>query len=342
MAYGWKPYVPVAKRRAAATRKMKQLEKSGREIEPVEITGRKIARTFWGEAWCNHLERFSDYANRLPRGRTYVRNGSVCHLTVSEGRIQAIVSGSALYDIDIRIKPLAKAKWKRVREQCAGRIGSLLELLQGKLSSQVMEIVTHRDQGLFPEPGEIELSCSCPDWADLCKHLAAVLYGVGARLDQQPELLFKLRGVDHQELITADLDLGGAGGHRRLEEEDLSSLFGVDIDDAEPPAAPRRPAARKRAPAKGRGPADGAKSAATDAPGGEFIPTGNAVARLRKRLGMNKSEFARVVGVSPPTITNWENRKGALTLQRPHLDSLRRIAAMTPDQAAECARRRRK
>ena len=197
--YGWNPYVPAAQRRAKAAREMRKLRKKGIKIESVEVEGRKIARTFWGEAWCKHLEKFSDYANRLPRGRTYVRNGSVCHLAITKGKIEAIVSGSELYNIDIRITALPANRWKRLRKQCAGQIGSLLELLQGRLSNHVMEIVTDRDRGLFPKPGEIKLSCDCPDWAGMCKHIAAVLYGAGARLDHQPELLFLLRNVDCDE-----------------------------------------------------------------------------------------------------------------------------------------------
>ncbi len=234
--YEWRPYVSVAQRRAKALREMQKLRKKGKKIEPVELEGRKIARTFWGDAWCKHLEQFSDYANRLPRGRTYVRNGSVCHLAISKGKIEAIVSGSELYNIDIRITPLAENRWKKVRKQCAGQIGSMLELLQGRLSNHVMEIVTDRNQGLFPKPSEIKFSCDCPDWAGMCKHVAAALYGIGARLDHQPELLFLLRNVDHDELITAELELqtatSGKGKRRRLASQDLSDVFGVEIEES--------------------------------------------------------------------------------------------------------------
>ncbi|MBS1201577.1 MAG: zinc finger, domain protein [Chromatiaceae bacterium] len=326
--FGWKPYVPVAKRRAKADREMKKLAKQGRQIEPVVIDGTKIARTFWGEAWCKHLEQYSDYANRLPRGRTYVRNGSVCHLSVGKGKIEAVVSGSELYQVAITIEPLPAAKWKRLREQCTGQIGSLLELLHGRFSNQVMQIVTHRDQGLFPNPTEIHTQCSCPDWAGLCKHLAAVLYGVGARLDQQPELLFRLRGVDHQELITADLDptraAEGAGKGRRLATDDLSEVFGIDLDDEFTPAPRKPPATRKQTVSK-------APTATAEPP---FAPTGPAIAQLRERLDMNKSQFARLVGVSPPTITNWERKAGAIDLHPDHLKCLRRVSTLTESEAA--------
>jgi len=195
--------VPVAERRAKAARETAKLaKKTGRAASPVVLDGRKIASTFWGKAWCDNLEAYSDYANRLPRGRTYVRNGSVVDLQINKGSISALVSGSELYRIEIKIKPLPPVLWKSIQAECAGKIDSLIELLQGKLSSAVMQIVTRHEKGLFPTPKEIDLDCSCPDWADLCKHVAASLYGVGAKFDQNPALLFLLRGVDPAELIS--------------------------------------------------------------------------------------------------------------------------------------------
>lgn len=324
MSYGeWKPYVPVAKRRARAAREINKLRKKGKDIQPIEIQGRKIARTFWGEAWCNHLEKFSDYANRLPRGRTYVRNGSVCHLGISKGKVEAIVSGSELYTVKINILPLPANKWKTIRKQCAGQIGSMLELLQGRFSDNVMKIVTDQNKGLFPSPGEIKLACDCPDWAGMCKHIAAVLYGVGARLDHQPELLFLLRNVDHEELITTELDLqsatSGKGKRRRLAEADLSDVFGVDMDEPVTPVRRESPARKKK----------GGKTKNT------CTPTAAAVTRLRKRFRMNTSQFAKLVGVSPPTVSNWENGSGRLNLRQRSLDALNRVAEFTPEQARE-------
>ena len=249
--YGFRPYVSVAERRRRAMKKMDALRKKGTDVHPVEIDGRKIAKTFWGEAWCNHLESFSDYANRLPRGRTYVRNGSVCHLAVDKGQIEAKVSGSELYTVRIAMKTLPPKKWKEVKRRCTGQIGSLIELLQGNLSDQVMEVVTDQQNGLFPLPGEISLKCSCPDWATMCKHVAAVLYGVGARLDHKPELLFKLRGVDHEELIAADAEAAvsaatTSGKSKRLAAGDLSDVFGIDLDAAGP-GQPSPTPSKKRA-----------------------------------------------------------------------------------------------
>jgi len=250
----WKPYVPVAERRRQAAKKVSKLKGKGVDVDPIEIDGRIIARTFWGKAWCDHLESYSDYANRLPRGRTYVRNGSVCHLAVSRGSVEAKVSGSELYDITIGIKTLPAAQWKRLKKNCAGRIGSLLGLLQGDLSGDLMEVVTDRNQGLFPSPSEISLDCSCPDWADMCKHVAAALYGVGARLDERPELLFLLRGVDHEELIDSGadavlLEANSTVDSDKLASDDLSDIFGIDLAPEGDPK-PKAPAKRKSRPRK--------------------------------------------------------------------------------------------
>ena len=180
---------------------MQKLAKKGQAVEPVIVEGRTIARTFWGKSWCENLERYSDYESRLPRGRTYVRNGSVVDLKIARGEIAAMVSGSEVYTVRDRHQGRLAAVWKALCEDCAGSIDSLVELLQGRFSKGVMERVCLPGKGLFPIPEEIKLSCSCPDWADMCKHVAAVLYGVGARLDASPELLFILRGVDHAELV---------------------------------------------------------------------------------------------------------------------------------------------
>ncbi len=246
MSWGgyWKPYVPVAQRQANAKKAMEKLsKKKGIATQPIRIEGRLIATTFWGKKWCEHLEAYSDFANRLPRGRTYVRNGSVCHLDIRKGQIEAKVMGSELYTITIGIEALPGERWRQLKAKCAGGIGSLLELLQGRLSEHVMTHVTDRDQGLFPSPKEIQLECSCPDWADMCKHVAAVLYGVGARLDEKPDLLFLLRGVDHTELISTDsakavTSKASGSGRKRLEGSALADVFGIDLEIAAPISEP--------------------------------------------------------------------------------------------------------
>jgi len=340
----WPRYVPVSERRAKAERDMTKLQKKGQIIQPVNIEGRTIARTFWGKGWCDHLESFGDYSNRLPRGRSYVRNGSVCHLEIMSGRVEAKVAGSSLYSVEVEIKPLSPIKWRDIQHRCAGRIGSLIELLQGRLSDEIMNAVTDPEAGLFPLPGEIKYTCSCPDWADMCKHVSAVMYGIGARLDEQPELLFMLRGVDHNDLISGETaavaeSLAGTGERRSrrrtVADADLSAVFGVELED-EPCAeaaeesrtyqsavAPptRRSVQRGKTagpPAKKQAKRGSAASAAARKPA-PFKPTGKAVADLRARLGLSVAEFARAAGVSALCVANWEKRKGAI---RPHAKSL--------------------
>jgi uncharacterized Zn finger protein len=258
--YGAFPeYVPVAERRARAQREAAKLaKKTKRVLAPVgPIESRTIVNTFWGKAWCQNLESYSDYASRLPRGRSYARNGSVVDLQIASGRITALVSGSELYETTVVIKPLEPRRWKEIATSCTGKIDSLVDLIQGNLSNAVMEVVTHRERGLFPTPKQIELDCSCPDWADMCKHVAAVLYGVGARLDNRPELLFTLRDVDHLELV-GKAATGGAllgarprGARKVIQSADLSAVFGIEMDTGTPKPARAKPPSKT--PSKQRG-----------------------------------------------------------------------------------------
>jgi uncharacterized Zn finger protein len=232
--WGWRPYVSVAERRRKALKEMEKRKKKGHLVSPVIIEGRTIVKTFWGKAWCENLERYSDYANRLPRGRTYVRNGSVVDLQISAGTIQALVSGSAIYKVAITVTPVTKARWKSICSDCAGAIDSLVELLQGRFSKGVMERICRQGAGLFPSPGEIKLSCSCPDWAGMCKHVAAVLYGIGARFDEHPELLFRMHAVKEEELLAEagralPLAKQRPSASKVLDSEDLAGIFGLDM-----------------------------------------------------------------------------------------------------------------
>jgi uncharacterized Zn finger protein len=237
--YGWKPYVSVAERRRRAADEMARLRKNGHPVSPVVVEGRHIAKTFWGKAWCDNLEGYSDFANRLPRGRTYVRNGSVVDLQIEAGEITAFVSGTDIYRVTVQVTPVSKPRWQSICKDCAGAIDSLVELLQGRFSKGVMERVCRQKTGLFPSPREIQFRCSCPDSAGMCKHIAAVLYGIGARLDEQPELLFRLHSLDENELIAGagtELPLVKKAPPRSkvLEGEDLSALFGLDIAEDVP------------------------------------------------------------------------------------------------------------
>lgn len=236
--YGWGHYVSVAEKRRQAERKIAELKKKGDPIAPVTIPGRVIARNFWGKAWCSNLERYSDFASRLPRGRSYVRNGCVVDLQISAGKIAAKVSGQELYNVSISIAPVVARRWQAICRDCSGTIDSLVELLQGRMAKSVMDRVCREGDGLFPAPDEIKLSCNCPDWADMCKHVAATLYGVGVRLDEAPQLLFVLRGVDEGELLAGsgqEMTKPAPNASAVLNDGDVAALFGIEMVDVTGP-----------------------------------------------------------------------------------------------------------
>jgi uncharacterized Zn finger protein len=249
----FRPYVSVATKRMLAARALAKLTKhNGRKPEPIIVTNRRgrIATTFWGQAWCDNLERYADFANRLPRGRTYVRNGSVVDLAVGKGKVEARVAGSELYTVTVRMAPMAKARWRRLVARCTGKIGSLVGLLRGELSADVMAVLADQKEGLFPAPREMTLDCSCPDWAGVCKHVAAVLYGVGVRLDASPALFFTLRQVDETELLSSATSGALSRTHRsagkQIAPDKLAAVFGIEIEDR--PAARARVGPQRRAP----------------------------------------------------------------------------------------------
>jgi len=282
--YGFRPYVPVQARRSRAQRALPRLLGKGKTPAPVQGQGKSIAASFWGQAWCKNLERYSDYASRLPRGRTYVRNGSVVHLDVLPGEVLAYVSGSELYTVKIKIAPVVAARWKTLCAACVGSIGSLVELLKGELDAQVMERVCQGETGLFPNPKEIALNCSCPDWADMCKHVAAVLYGIGVRLDDDPEVLFRLRKVSAAELVAGAgrglaLPKRGPSKEKVLAQNQVAGVFGIELSEVAPPvAAPvasRAPRGRAKQAAAPRQRASTSKLAA----GGDKRPAKRSAAR---------------------------------------------------------------
>ncbi|OHB24651.1 MAG: hypothetical protein A2X84_09845 [Desulfuromonadaceae bacterium GWC2_58_13] len=333
--YDWAPYVSVAERRAKAQKQLEKMKKKGMDLQPVHLSGRKIAGSFWGKGWCDHMESFSDYANRLPRGRSYVRNGSVCHLEIAGGRIKALVSGTTLYNVTISIDPLKKSKWETVKRACSGKIASLIDLLRGKLDQSVMEIVSDRKDGLFPLPGEMKFDCDCPDWAGMCKHVAAVLYGVGARLDQSPEMLFVLRGVNHEELVdvsaaVADATKSGSS-RRRIAATGIADVFGIELadegvaDDPFPvapsrkskPEKPPKAAVQASAPKTASGKTAWLEKVLKQRPGKKepvqapSFPepfTGAAVYAWRRALGESQVEFAARLRMSAASVSQWENK----------------------------------
>lgn len=255
MSYGeFKPYVPVAARAKKVERAIAKANKAGAPLAPIAAYRGAIAKTFWGKAWCDNLERYSDFANRLPRGRTYVRGGAVIDLVVAPGEVRAQVMGSSVYTVGMSVAAVPNKQWQSIGADCSGSIDTLVELLQGKLSKAVMERICRQRTGLFPSPQELKFECSCPDWAVMCKHVAAVLYGIGARLDQQPELLFALRKVDVKELV-GQAGAGLALPARRpargkvLDDALLGDVFGIEM------AAPAVPKPRKPSPPPRKPPA---------------------------------------------------------------------------------------
>lgn len=237
-------YVPVAEKKAQAAEKLKQLQKKRPGIKPVILEGSTLARTWWGKSWNQNLERYADYSNRIGRGRSYVRHGAVLDLQIAAGQVTALIQGSSSrpYKVEITVKAMSAPQWAAIKRQCDGRLKSLQELLAGKFPKELIEIFFSEGKGLFPSPKEISFECSCPDWASMCKHVAAALYGIGARIDEDPSLFFTLRDVRTDDLVagaiqdkTAELlAKADARSAKVLEEDDLSSLFGIELDNPPP------------------------------------------------------------------------------------------------------------
>lgn len=237
----YKKRATVGELKLKAEKSLKKLKKKNPDdIRPVIIEGTKIAKCWWGKAWNDNLERYSDYENRIGRGKSYLKNGMVLDLRIKEGEAEAIVQGSRVkpYDVGIYIEPLKKEIWESIVKDCQGRIESLQELIEGKFPKELSELLTAKGRGLFPAPDEIDFHCTCPDWADMCKHVAAVLYGIGTRIDNNPELLFTLRGVNIDELISKTIEKKSEEllkkstkkSKRAIVDEAVSDIFGIDID----------------------------------------------------------------------------------------------------------------
>jgi uncharacterized Zn finger protein len=313
--FGWNPYVRVAARRQQAAHRLAKLRKKSNEVSPVQIEGRKIATTFWGKAWCENLERYSDFENRLPRGRTYVRNGSVIDLQVAAGTVTALVSGSDVYDVRVDVAVVPKARWRAICRDCTGAIDSVIELLQGRLSTSVMARICEPKTGLFPAPKEISFRCSCPDWAWMCKHVAAVLYGIGARLDDRPELLFLLRRVDRHDLI-AKVDSAlrparkGPAAAKVLDTGDLSQMFGIEIAQSQPASVSAT--RQKRVMRDSAPPSIRAHAAGSEAGGTKPVPpaekrTAHAASRTAPRVPA--SSHAKRAAISVRMKQYWRDRR---------------------------------
>jgi len=230
-------YVSVAEKKEKAKKQIEKMKKKNPNLEPIIIEGKNIANTWWGKAWNKNLENYADYSNRISRGRSYVRNGAVLDLKIEPGVVRALVQGSAKkpYEIEIKIVPLSNEKWESILTLCNHKIDNLAELVEGKFPKELEEIFTLKGKGLFPTDKEIKFSCSCYDWADMCKHVTAALYGIGARFDEDPTLFFKLRNIDFEVLLKKTieqkmqnlLENSDKKSDRVLDDKDIFGLFGL-------------------------------------------------------------------------------------------------------------------
>jgi uncharacterized Zn finger protein len=249
--YYYPPYVPVAARRAKAERTLQQLRKKQPHLKPVMIAGTRLATTWWGQSWNSNLERYADYHNRIGRGRSYVRHRAVLDLQLTPGRVTALVQGSEAqpYRVSITVDTLNATHWSTIRTACAGCFDSLSTLLAGAFPQALKDLFFAKGAGLFPSPREIQFDCSCPDWASMCKHVAAALYGVGARFDDDPSLFFTLRGIALDDIITQTVTDTTQTLLRRAEQQranvlvdvDLGAVFGIQLDDLQTPRPPLPP-----------------------------------------------------------------------------------------------------
>jgi len=234
-------YVSVAEKRAKAEKKLKQLRKKNPDIKPVVIEGTAIAKTWWGKSWNKNLELYADFSNRIGRGRSYVRHGAVLDLQIKPGKITSLVQGSTSrpYSVSVDIKAMHKQTWRNIKKECRGKLDSMQKLIAGKFPRALSEMFTAKGSGLFPAPEEIAFSCSCPDSAYMCKHVTATLYGIGARLDEDPGLFFSLRKINVKDLISQAVKESAADLLKKAETKtlrvmdasDLSDVFGIDLDE---------------------------------------------------------------------------------------------------------------
>lgn len=314
--WGFAPQPTVWERQQKAAKTIARMRKNGDNLSPVELEGRTIAKTFWGKAWCDNIEAYRDFAYRLERGRSYVRSGAVIDLKIKEGVVSALVIGSERnpYEIAIRIDTMKKSAWDALVKRSSGKIASLMALAQGKLPREMLEDFCNPETGLFPKPHEIHFDCSCPDGAICCKHVAAVLYGIGARLDSAPDLFFTLRGIDPDSIVSTEVvDTLTDGAANELGNADLGDVFGIALDETSgdggersapvPPAggrvaAEKSPKERKKKPTR-----DVARNVA------ETMSLAERVKKLRIRLGLSQQAFGKKLGTYQAVVSAMERGK---------------------------------
>ena len=327
-------YVSVAEKKAKAAKKLKQLKKKNPGINPIMIEGSSIARTWWGKSWNLNLERYADYSNRIGRGRSYVRHGAVLDLQINSGKVESLVQGSRSkpYSVCIKIKTVNKKIWQEIKAACGGKLDSLQELLAGKFPKALGDIFMAQGKGLFPSPKEIEFSCSCPDWAYMCKHVAATLYGIGARLDEDPGLFFKLRKVKMKDLVTGAvkdsarklLKKAEKKTERVIADSDLADVFGIDmegpVDSSKKKAKGAKKTTRTKKPPKGAAKKVKTRSAVGKpgkktmtrkaAPAKKVKPPFDTVVEIvrRSRKGVTVAQIKEKTGFDDKQIRNFINK----------------------------------
>ena len=298
-----------------AAKTIARLTKKGRALSPVPEFSGRIAKTFWGKAWCDNIESYRDFAYRLERGRSYVRSGAVIDLQIAAGRVAALVIGSGRnpYEVAITIKSMAKPKWNELVRRSAGRISSLMALAQGKLPPELLTDFCNPETGLFPKPSEIQFDCSCPDGASCCKHVAAVLYGIGARLDVDPSLFFTLRGIDPANIVGEDVvDTLTEGAASEIASDDLGDVFGIALD-AEVPVEEVSPAPKKAKVKAVPGKSDvQTKTIPMERSGFADGSNGGLMKSVRLRLGLSQSEMGTRLGTYQAVISQIERGKARL------------------------------
>ena len=195
--------------RRRAKESIKTAKQKGRKYEPIVAKSKRgaVCTSWWGQAWCENLEKYADYASRIERGRGYVRSGAVVDLQIEHGHVTAKVQGrrKTPYNVEIMIGRLSEESCQHIIDRCSSKIESMEKLVSGEFPEELKDIFSSKE-GLFPTPTEISFRCSCPDWALMCKHVAAVMYGIGIRFDENPFYFFTLRGIDVDRFIGVALE----------------------------------------------------------------------------------------------------------------------------------------
>lgn len=195
----------------------------------------EFAATWWGKRWIEVLHSFHLGA-RLSRGRSYARGGQVASLEIREGEVEAAVQGSRPkpYDVSIRLQPITPQDWRKLGEVLSERVLLAAKLLAGELPSEVEQVFENAGLALFPQrANDLDTHCSCPDWSNPCKHIAAVYYLLAEEFDRDPFLLFRLRGMPREDfvaLLNPEAMVSGSAGEAPEEAPAESAAEPLTLD----------------------------------------------------------------------------------------------------------------